>query len=91
MKDHKYSGSDAGLSYIYFYNPVSKWIVANVIPEWLAPNTLTLIGFVHSFGPLVLMFIIGGFNLVEPLPWWWYVVQAWCYLVYRLFDEFDGK
>lgn len=61
------------------------------MPDWIAPNTLTLIGFVHSFGPLILMFIIGGFNLVEPLPWWWYVVQAWCYLIYRLFDEFDGK
>ena len=61
------------------------------LPDWIAPNTLTLIGFIHTFIPLVVMFSIGGFDLLGPIPQWFFFFQAWCYFAYRMLDEMDGK
>ena len=54
MKNFKYNGSDTGLMYIYFYNPLATWVIDHT-PEWLAPNLITLIGFMFTFGPFVYM------------------------------------
>lgn len=90
LKRHKYSGSDEGLLYVHFYNPVATKLVS-YLPDWIAPNTLTALGFVHTIVPLVVMFLIGGFDLLGPIPQWFFFVQAWCYFAYRMLDEMDGK
>jgi hypothetical protein len=56
LKDHKYSGSDCGLAYVYFYNPVANKLV-ECLPKNIAPNTLTVLGFIHTLIPMVLMFV----------------------------------
>ena len=90
LQRHKYSGCDEGLLYIYFYNPVATKLVT-FLPDWVAPNLLTLIGFIHTIVPLVVMFAIGDFDLLGPLPQWIFFFQAWCYFAYRMLDEMDGK
>mmetsp|Transcript_32291 Transcript_32291/g.49444 ORF Transcript_32291/g.49444 Transcript_32291/m.49444 type:complete len:88 (+) Transcript_32291:37-300(+) len=35
LQSYKYQGGDEGLTYIYFYNPLSKWLVTH-LPMWLA-------------------------------------------------------
>lgn len=41
---YKYSGSDASLLYNHIISPTAQWIVNNVLPEWLAPNVITVFG-----------------------------------------------
>lgn len=68
---HKYSGSDEGLLYKWFYNPVATKLVT-CLPDWVAPNLLTFLGFVHTIVPLIVMFSIGGFDLLGPIPQWFF-------------------
>jgi len=59
LKDHKYSGSDLGFAYTFFYNPVANWAV-EFLPKTLAPNTVTLLGFFHTLLPVVLLYVLIG-------------------------------
>ena len=90
LKGHKYSGSDAGLSYKYCYSPLATKAVT-YLPDWIAPNVLTLIGFVNTLIPMILLFTVAGFDLMGEVPQWWFFIQAVCYFIYRLMDEMDGK
>ena len=90
LKLHKYSGSDEGLMYVYFYNPVATRLV-ECLPDWIAPNTLTLLGFVHTIVPLTTLFTVADFDLMGHVPNWFFFLQAWCYFAYRMLDEMDGK
>ena len=93
---YKYAGGDSGLVYIYFYNPVSKWLVDR-IPESIAPNLITLIGFMFTLGPFLCAFIFYGtrFESEEPvyeaMPSIFFYLSAFAYLAYRMLDEMDGK
>ena len=69
LKNHKYSGGDDGLIYIYFYSPLSNYLV-HKLPESIAPNTLTMIGFMHTIAPIVLLYTCIGTALIGDLPKW---------------------
>ena len=68
LKVYKYSGGDLGLTYIYFYNPVSRWLVEH-IPEYIAPNVITLSGFMFTLVPFVNLFIRYGTNFDDEYPY----------------------
>ena len=82
--------------YIYFYNPVSKYLVTK-IPETIAPNLITLTGFMFTVIPFMTAFTYYGskFESEEPvipsLPPTFFYVSAFAYLAYRMLDEMDGK
>lgn len=65
------------------------------LPETLAPNLITLIGFVFSLTPVFILFSTSGTSFVnEPgleIPRWLFSLEAFCYFMYRVFDELDGK
>ena len=90
LKRHKYSGSDLGLLYKWFYNPVATKLVT-CLPDWIAPNLITTVGFIHTIVPLCVLFCIDDFTLLGPVPRWFCFFQAWCYFAYRMLDEMDGK
>ena len=69
LKLHKYSGSDAGLAYIYFYDPLAKYLVT-LLPEHIAPNTLTMIGFCHTLLPIFILYTCIGTALIGEIPAW---------------------
>jgi len=78
--------------YRYFYNPTSMKLVT-YLPETLAPNLITLIGFFFSSLPFFVLFGMFGdrFNNIKEIPPWFYILEAVCLLVYRMLDEMDGK
>lgn len=90
LKLHKYSAQDCGLAYIYFYSPVADRLV-KLLPDWIAPNTITLVGFCHTLLPIFVLFFCIGTSMVGPIPNWFLMGQAWCYFAYRMLDEMDGK
>jgi ethanolaminephosphotransferase len=65
LKKYKYAGGDRGIMYIYFYNPVASYLV-NFLPKSLAPNSITLFGFIFSVLPCVLIFYLFGTSFVNP-------------------------
>ena len=67
LKRHKYSGSDLGLLYKWFYNPVATKLVT-CLPDWIAPNLITTVGFIHTIVPLCVLFCIDDFTLLGPVP-----------------------
>jgi phosphatidylglycerophosphate synthase len=80
--------------YILFYNPVAKKIV-EYLPDTLAPNTITLTGFLISLVPFFILFLGYGTQLQNedgnPIPKWFFLFQAIAYFMYRMLDEMDGK
>ena len=90
LKRHKYSGCDEGIAYKLFYNPIATKLVT-CLPDWVAPNLLTLIGFIHTIVPLGVLIGLSGTGLFGEVPNWFFFFQAWCYFAYRMLDEMDGK
>lgn len=96
LKYYKYAAGDNAIMAKYFYNPFADWLV-NFLPEWLAPNTITLMGFVISIAPFFLVFVLCGTHLYneEPekykIPRWAFFAEGVCYFLYRMLDELDGK
>jgi ethanolaminephosphotransferase len=90
LKQHKYSGVDDGITQAFFWNPIASSLVT-LLPDSVAPNTLTLLGFVHAVVPPIMMYTLFGCQLMGDLPSWFMILQAYAYLVYRIFDEADGK
>jgi ethanolaminephosphotransferase len=94
LRKYKYAGGDQGLMYIYFYNPIATKFV-NYLPEFLAPNVITLVGFMFSSLPFFVLFSNFGTNLENdqerPITKWFFFLAAFCYFMYRMFDELDGK
>ena len=90
LKRHKYSAADKGILYLWFYNPISAKLVI-CLPDWIAPNLITTIGFVHTVIPLCVLFAVDDFTLLGPVPRWFCFLQAYCYFAYRMLDEMDGK
>ena len=90
LKEHKYAGCDEGIAYIYFWNPVANWLV-QFLPETVAPNTLTLFGFIHTLAPVIVLIAVCGPEFDGDVPSWFCFFQTWCFFAYRMLDEMDGK
>lgn len=73
-----------------FWNPVATYLVSKT-PDYVAPNTLTMIGFVHAIAPMVIMYCFCGMAMYGDLPLWFLILQFYCFLMYRMLDEMDGK
>jgi phosphatidylglycerophosphate synthase len=94
LHTYKYQGGDTGIIYTYFYNPVAKKLVT-YLPVWLAPNLITLVGFIIVALPFILLFTLYGSKFVNdpnsPVANWFFFYYAASYGTYRLLDEMDGK
>ena len=90
LKLYKYAGGDEGILYVYFYNPASKALV-EYLPDTLAPNVITLVGFLFSVVPCFYLFWNYGLDFSTPVPASFCYANALCYLIYRMLDEMDGK
>ncbi|KAG9258258.1 CDP-alcohol phosphatidyltransferase-domain-containing protein [Emericellopsis atlantica] len=89
LKSYKYSAVDK--------SPVSKYILGpwwnafvNVLPMWLAPNMVTLLGFFFILGNIVLMSIYIP-DLIGPGPTWVYLSFSFGLFMYQTMDNVDGK
>ena len=90
LSQHKYSGSDEGILYTYCWNPFASKMVT-FLPDWIAPNVITLAGFMHTVVPCVMLFSFYGMDLLGEVPNWFFFLQAYSFFAYRMLDEMDGK
>ena len=92
---YKYEGGDLGYMCKYFYHPFTAWCV-NYLPEWLAPNTITMGAFlVAILMPCVVLGVCFGTSFTNgtehPIEKWWFILNGLGYFAYRILDEMDGK
>ena len=59
------------------------------------PNLITLIGFIFSSLPFFVLFGCYGTKMRNEkdneIPNWFFFFYAFCYFMYRMLDECDGK
>ena len=87
---YKYSGSDASLLYCYIISPLAQWLVDHILPEWLAPNTITVTGLSLVASSHILMALYSP-DLDAIAPSWLYAWHGVSLVVYQILDVADGK
>jgi len=59
LREYKYVGGDAGILYIHCWSPMATYLI-NGMPRWIAPNMITIIGFMFTIGPFIWLFVAYG-------------------------------
>ncbi|KAK2745024.1 hypothetical protein FQN55_006381 [Onygenales sp. PD_40] len=89
LKTYKYSSVDK--SFISRYILKHYWnAFVELLPLWIAPNMVTLLGFMFIIGNLILLEITIP-DLVGPGPSWVYYSFALGIWMYSTMDNVDGK
>ncbi|OJI84155.1 hypothetical protein ASPTUDRAFT_75781 [Aspergillus tubingensis CBS 134.48] len=89
LKSYKYSSVDK--SYISNYILRHYWnAFVEILPLWLAPNMVTLLGFLFIVGNVMLIEVYMP-DLVGPAPSWLYYSFALGMWMYSTLDNVDGK
>ncbi|KAF2013449.1 ethanolaminephosphotransferase 1 [Aaosphaeria arxii CBS 175.79] len=89
LRTYKYSSVDK--SFISRYILKHYWnAFVELLPLWLAPNLVTLLGFFFILGNVVLLEVYVP-DLVGPAPSWVYFSFAFGLWMYSTMDNVDGK
>ena len=89
LKTYKYSSVDKSLLSKYLLQHYWNGIV-KLLPLWLAPNMVTLLGFLFIIANIGILAIYIP-NLVGPGPTWVYFSFALGLWMYSTMDNIDGK
>ncbi|KIH94235.1 ethanolaminephosphotransferase [Sporothrix brasiliensis 5110] len=89
LKSYKYSSVDKSPLSHYVLNPYWNASV-KFLPMWLAPNMVTLIGFLFILANVALLVIFMP-DLVGPGPSWLYFSFGIGLFMYQTMDNLDGK
>ncbi|KAB5578536.1 cholinephosphotransferase 1 [Coniochaeta sp. 2T2.1] len=89
LKSYQYSAVDKSPISHYILRPYWNACV-EFLPLWLAPNMVTLIGFMFILGNVILLAIFMP-DLVGPGPTWLYYSFAFGLFMYQTMDNIDGK
>lgn len=91
LKTYTYHGGDQSILYNYVHGPLAQWLVNNVVPSWVAPNLITMLGFQFTLIPHILISYNAGWDLKGEIPSWVCILTGICTLIYLLLDNMDGK
>jgi ethanolaminephosphotransferase len=88
MLNHKYTS--AGYTWLdKQLNPFWNFCAA-LLPKWLSPNMVTLLGY---FSQVIMLFLIIPYDssLSKQLPSYVYIISVICMFMGQTFDAIDGK
>ncbi|GBG31343.1 Choline/ethanolaminephosphotransferase 1 [Hondaea fermentalgiana] len=88
LLNYKYKGGE----YSWLDNKLNPFWAkcAELLPDTMAPNVVTLIGLGHLFAIGILALIYDP-RLQGESPSWVYFINAYCLFMYQTFDAMDGK
>lgn len=86
---YEYHGADNSLVYKHILTPMNNFLV-ELLPMWLAPNLITLMGLFGVSITHALFFWYCPF-LEGEAPRWLYVVAGVALFAYQTLDNLDGK
>ena len=97
LLNYKYKAQDKSLIYKYILSPLAQWLVQNVVPRSMAPNTITSIGLLWMVASYCIYWYYCP-TLIPPstsdndeLPRWIFVFNGISMLIYQTLDNMDGK
>lgn len=91
LKKYKYSGEDNSLIYKYFGSPSAAYLVEHYTPVWIAPNLITLLGFIFVVMSHLLTVYYAPYFNDDSVPQWVWLLCGVCLFVYYTMDNMDGK
>ncbi|KAI3399956.1 hypothetical protein diail_5112 [Diaporthe ilicicola] len=89
LKSYKYSAVDKSPVSYYILRPYWNW-AAGLLPVWMAPNMVTLVGFFFILANVGLLALLVP-DLIGPGPSWLYFSFALGLFMYQTMDNIDGK
>jgi ethanolaminephosphotransferase len=89
LKEYKYSGVDHSLLSRYVLKPFYTHVVIKCFPMWMAPNLITLTGFMFVVVNMLTMLWYNP-TLDQDCPPWVYASWAVGLFLYQTFDAVDG-
>ncbi|CBH15994.1 ethanolaminephosphotransferase, putative [Trypanosoma brucei gambiense DAL972] len=89
LAKYKYSGSDSGIISNYVMQPYWNFIVS-LVPMTVAPNAITVTGFVMCLSSALLVMFFYYFGNAE-YPCWVWLYAVICLFAYQTLDAIDGK
>jgi hypothetical protein len=89
---HSYAPKSSCFSpyYTYIQSPLCDYIVT-FLPTWLAPNLITVSGFMLLVMTHLLMLYLYGTSTDGPFDSWFCVFLGLAYTIYSTLDNIDGK
>jgi ethanolaminephosphotransferase len=89
---HSYAPKSSCFSpyYTYVQSPLCDYLVS-YLPTWLAPNLITISGFMILVLTHLLMLYLYGTSTEGPMETWFCVFIGLAYTVYSTLDNIDGK
>ena len=90
VRSYKYTSPDDSLLESLILHRFWAFAVRAFVPEWVAPNLLTFVGFLHAIAAYALL-LAHSPALDGSAPSWVYVACAVCLFVYQTMDGMDGK
>jgi phosphatidylglycerophosphate synthase len=88
LKNYKYNVVEDSIAE-KLMNPFWNWAV-RLLPMWMAPNLVTLIGLLIVVGSSML-FLPFDLEMKDAFPTWTYFVSAAAVFTYMTMDVLDGK
>lgn len=88
-KAYKYNGQDDSIFVKWFLRSFWDWAL-QFVPIWIAPNVITLLGFLFQIFSFILSLIFSD-KLSEPLPWWVCIINGIFLFLYQTLDNLDGR
>lgn len=89
VKGYRYVSPDLTLLESVYLNQFWE-IAARVYPDWLAPNAITVIGFL-AIGSMFCTLLAINPSCDGSAPAWWLLAAAFAGFVYQTMDGTDGK
>ncbi|CAH0488746.1 unnamed protein product [Peronospora farinosa] len=89
LRTYEYHGTDNSPVYKHVLMPMNNFLV-ELLPLWLAPNLITLIGLILVGGTHTLFVFLCPL-LKGDAPWWAMAVAAAALFAYQTLDNLDGK
>lgn len=89
LRDYTYRGGDTSYIYKYLLSPLAQFCV-DLIPTWVAPNTITLVGLCFPLASMVLHLLYNP-SLTADGPRWLFLLNSINLFIYQTLDNMDGK
>jgi ethanolaminephosphotransferase len=90
LHKHKYHGIDDSILSYYVLQPYWNTVI-NYVPRWVAPNVITLAGFLGFLVHFIIALLYSDAQLSVPLPSWLYFSTGIALFIYQTLDALDGK
>ena len=90
IKTYKYKGGDLSLTYKYFISPLCEYLIT-YIPPYIAPNTITTLGFLLNIFYFTLTTYSTGLKGSNEIPSYICYLSSISYFTYNILDNCDGK